>query len=115
MTNMTKDNYAVIFSRLKDTNYWNWNVESSIKYLFMCLDLAIQEHPVKGYIAVFDMKGVGTQLIVSLVLMSFLVVGFDALNKIESGTFEEVLRLSTGRFALPTEGNTHSKLHLHFW
>ncbi|XP_019879892.2 alpha-tocopherol transfer protein-like [Aethina tumida] len=59
MTNMTKDNYAVIFSRLKDTNYWNWNVESSIKYLFMCLDLAIQEHPVKGYIAVFDMKGLG--------------------------------------------------------
>ncbi|KAK9875988.1 hypothetical protein WA026_011088 [Henosepilachna vigintioctopunctata] len=57
--NRTKENYMVLFGRLKNFSYWNFHLESSMKYLFMTLDMGLQKNPPDGVVALFDMKGMG--------------------------------------------------------
>ncbi|XP_045467229.1 clavesin-1-like [Harmonia axyridis] len=55
----TKDNYQVILQRLKDFSHWNFNLETSIKFLFMTLDMGlIDKQPPDGIVAIFDMTGI---------------------------------------------------------
>ncbi|KAL3270855.1 hypothetical protein HHI36_021373 [Cryptolaemus montrouzieri] len=55
----TKDNNLVILQRLKNFSHWNFNLEKSMKYLFMTLDLGLMKNPPNGLITVFDMNGMG--------------------------------------------------------
>jgi len=55
----TEDGCAVIFHRLYDTYFSHYDMEPSMKLLFMTLDAAIHDHPPTGLVILFDMKGVG--------------------------------------------------------
>ncbi|KAK4878749.1 hypothetical protein RN001_011255 [Aquatica leii] len=55
----TSDDCVVIFHQLRETNFRRYNMETAMKLLFMTLDAAIYDHPPKGLVILFDMKGVG--------------------------------------------------------
>jgi len=54
------DGSAILFHRLHDTYFTNYQMEPSMKLLFMTLDAAIyNDTPPTGLVILFDMKGVG--------------------------------------------------------
>ncbi|XP_017777262.1 PREDICTED: alpha-tocopherol transfer protein-like [Nicrophorus vespilloides] len=55
----TDDGCAVLFHRLHDTYFSHYQMEQSMKLLFMTLDSAVFDHPPTGLVILFDMKGVG--------------------------------------------------------
>lgn len=55
----TVDGCAIVFHRLRDTNFRRYHMETAMKLLFMTLDAAIYDHPPTGLVMLFDMKGVG--------------------------------------------------------
>lgn len=56
----TKSGHMVLFSRLKNTTYWNFNIDQAIRHLFMVFMTGLtKKPPPEGLIVCFDMKGVG--------------------------------------------------------
>lgn len=56
----TKDNYVVGFAMLRDTYYYNYNLEHQSKLLFSMVDVVLHSGPPDGLIFIINMKGVTT-------------------------------------------------------
>ncbi|XP_023310172.1 retinaldehyde-binding protein 1-like isoform X2 [Anoplophora glabripennis] len=55
----TKNNYVVGFAMLRDTYYYNYNLEQQSKVLFSLVDVALHSGPPDGLVFIINMKGVG--------------------------------------------------------
>lgn len=53
----TKDNYVVAFAMLRDTYYYNYNLEHQSKFLFSIVDAVLHAGPPDGLIFIINMKG----------------------------------------------------------
>lgn len=61
----TDDGHAIMFHRLQDTCYSNYQMDVAMKILFMTLDITTYERPPKGLIILFDMKGVSFKIMIT--------------------------------------------------
>ncbi|KAJ8981881.1 hypothetical protein NQ317_008229 [Molorchus minor] len=55
----TKENYAIIVVSLKDSYYYNFNLELQTKMAFICIDRILYLDPPDGLVVVLDFKEVG--------------------------------------------------------
>ncbi|CAH1953497.1 unnamed protein product [Acanthoscelides obtectus] len=55
----TKENYAIAMAGIKDTSYYNFNIESQVKAAFALIDVLLYSNPPDGLIFIIDIKGVG--------------------------------------------------------
>ncbi|CAH1118370.1 unnamed protein product [Phaedon cochleariae] len=55
----TKENYVIAMGSLKDTTYYNFNIESQIKAAFALIDVFLHSDPPNGLIFIINIKGVG--------------------------------------------------------
>nr|CAH7758590.1 unnamed protein product [Callosobruchus chinensis] len=55
----TKENYVVAMAGLKDTSYYNFNIDSQVKAAFALIDILLYSNPPDGLIFIIDIKGVG--------------------------------------------------------
>ncbi|XP_044763489.1 alpha-tocopherol transfer protein-like [Coccinella septempunctata] len=117
----TKDNYMVIFQRLSDFSHWNFNLEPSIKLLFMTLELGLMANPPPdGLVAVFDMTGVSIMHLTKLrigplkllfhVLQEALPCQVRAIHVLNSAYFVDKL---IAIFKPLMKKDLYQKLHFH--
>ncbi|KAF2886495.1 hypothetical protein ILUMI_19678, partial [Ignelater luminosus] len=55
----TDDGCAIIFYKLYDTYYYNFELGTFLILLFMTLDATLYDHPPNGLILIYDMDGMG--------------------------------------------------------
>lgn len=93
----TADNCVVIYHKLHDTTYWKYNMECSMKLLFMTVDAALYKYPPNGLIFLFDMKGVSLMHLTRIKL-SNLKAFFDYCQEGSPGKLKAVHVLNSVSF-----------------
>lgn len=55
----TPEGRAIVYHKLRDTRYSNYNMEPAMTIMFMLLEVVTFDDPPTGLVVIFDMKGVG--------------------------------------------------------